>query len=92
MGKYLQARRQFLCCERIGPAEVKTKSGLIIDNEKTKNFVKYKVINIGEEIAENYQPGDVVMVEDTHTNIVPYGDKVFYLIDDAFVIAQEVDK
>ena len=89
MGK-VQARRQFLCCERIGPAEVKTKSGLIVDVEKETNFVLYKVLNIGEEILDNYKEGDIVFVEDSHTNIINYGNDKFYLIDDAFVVAQLV--
>lgn len=88
--KRVQARRQFLCCERIGPVEVKTKSGLTVEVEDEKNFVLYKVINVGEEILENYKVDDVVFVEDSHTNIVNYGDKKYYLIDDAFVVAQLV--
>ena len=66
------------------------KSGLVFDVEDEKNFVLYKVLNIGEEILDNYKEGDVIFVEDSHTNIVNYGNNKFYLIDDAFVVAQLV--
>ena len=91
MGKII-ARRQFLCCDRIGPAEMKTKSGLIVDDNNENSFVLYKVLNVGEETIENYKPGDVVFVEDSHTNVIKYGNKKYYLIDDAFIVAQLMEE
>ena len=70
----------------------KTESGIIIPNAPTKNANQGTILAVGEQITQNFSPGDKVIFRNFSFEIVDTDDGKLLLIKEKDIMAKVKEK